>query len=229
MLLLFYVIMDRQVRVSFSGVRNNDCNDSSLLGFTWAIASAMLVPHYPSSLVSLVFTFLSTAAELQFLSSSFRFYSFFLLVCQVVLCKYLLWRKIIVIRLIQKTSHDQCHIIHTNSASWLIFNFQVREAFKYCICCWRRSRRGSYWVRGQGNELKTSPNEVRGSDFPNTKKTFLFPPLVLPPPWFLSLKRFYTLVIFNNYSSSLNGLWISSPWGRRPNGLLTQNPWGREE
>ena len=34
MLLLFYVIMDRQVRVPFNGVRNNDCNDSSLLGFT---------------------------------------------------------------------------------------------------------------------------------------------------------------------------------------------------
>ncbi|XP_074621699.1 uncharacterized protein LOC141880144 isoform X2 [Acropora palmata] len=42
---------------------------------------------------------------------------------------------------------------------YVIMDRQVREAFKYCICCWRRSRRGSYWVRGQSNELKTSPNE----------------------------------------------------------------------
>ena len=28
--------------------------------------------------------------------------------------------------------------------------------------------------------------------------------------------------IFNTYSSSPNGLWVNSPWGRRPNGLLTQ-------
>ena len=35
MLLLFYVIMDRQVRVfSFNVVRNNYCNDSSHPGFT---------------------------------------------------------------------------------------------------------------------------------------------------------------------------------------------------
>ena len=27
--------------------------------------------------------------------------------------------------------------------------------------------------------------------------------------------------ILNIYSSSLNGLWVKSPWGRRPNGLLT--------
>ena len=26
--------------------------------------------------------------------------------------------------------------------------------------------------------------------------------------------------IFNNYSSSPNGLWVDSPWGRTPNGLL---------
>ena len=30
--------------------------------------------------------------------------------------------------------------------------------------------------------------------------------------------------IFNNYSSSPNGLWIDSPRGRRPYGLLTQRP-----
>ena len=35
--------------------------------------------------------------------------------------------------------------------------------------------------------------------------------------------------IFNNYSSSPNGLWVNRPWGRKPNGLLTQRPWGREE
>ena len=35
--------------------------------------------------------------------------------------------------------------------------------------------------------------------------------------------------IFNNYSSSPNGLWVNSLWGRRPNRLLTQRPWGREE
>ena len=34
---------------------------------------------------------------------------------------------------------------------------------------------------------------------------------------------------FNNYSSSPNGLWVNSPWGRRPNGLLTQGPREREE
>ena len=27
--------------------------------------------------------------------------------------------------------------------------------------------------------------------------------------------------LINNYSSSLNGLWVNSPWGWRPNGLLT--------
>ena len=32
--------------------------------------------------------------------------------------------------------------------------------------------------------------------------------------------------LFNNYSSSPNGLSVNSPWGRRPNGLLTQRPWG---
>ena len=35
--------------------------------------------------------------------------------------------------------------------------------------------------------------------------------------------------IFNNYSSSPNGLWVKSQWGQRPNGLLTQRPWRREE
>ena len=35
--------------------------------------------------------------------------------------------------------------------------------------------------------------------------------------------------LINNYSSSPNGLWLNSPWGRRPNGLLSQRPWGREE
>ena len=30
--------------------------------------------------------------------------------------------------------------------------------------------------------------------------------------------------IINNYSSSPNGLWVNSPWGRRPNGLLIQSP-----
>ena len=35
--------------------------------------------------------------------------------------------------------------------------------------------------------------------------------------------------IFNNYSSSPNGLGVNSPWGRRPNGLLTRMPWGRQE
>ena len=38
-----------------------------------------------------------------------------------------------------------------------------------------------------------------------------------------------TQEIFNNYSSSPNGLWVNSPWGWRPNGLLTQKPWGWEE
>ena len=27
--------------------------------------------------------------------------------------------------------------------------------------------------------------------------------------------------VLNNYSSSPNGFWVNSPWGRRPNGLLT--------
>ena len=36
-------------------------------------------------------------------------------------------------------------------------------------------------------------------------------------------------IILNNYSSSLNGFWVNSPWRRRPNGLLTLRPWGREE
>ena len=35
--------------------------------------------------------------------------------------------------------------------------------------------------------------------------------------------------LFNNYSSSLNGLWVNSSWGRRPNGLLTQRPRGQGE
>ena len=37
------------------------------------------------------------------------------------------------------------------------------------------------------------------------------------------------LLLINNYSSSLNGLWVNSPWGRRANGLLTLRPWGQEE
>ena len=37
---------------------------------------------------------------------------------------------------------------------------------------------------------------------------------------FTSNKRY----LFNNYSSSPNGLWVNSPRGRRPNGLLTQRP-----
>jgi len=32
--------------------------------------------------------------------------------------------------------------------------------------------------------------------------------------------------LFNNYSSSPNGLWVNNPWRRRPNGLLTQRPRG---
>ena len=40
---------------------------------------------------------------------------------------------------------------------------------------------------------------------------------------------YYYNNIINNYSSSPNGLWVNSPWGRGPNGLLTQRPWGREE
>ena len=39
----------------------------------------------------------------------------------------------------------------------------------------------------------------------------------------------FFIYIFNNYSSSPDGLWVNSPWGQRPNGLLTQRPWGREE
>ena len=35
--------------------------------------------------------------------------------------------------------------------------------------------------------------------------------------------------LFNNYSSSPNGLWVNSPLGQRPDGLLTQRLWGREE
>ena len=41
--------------------------------------------------------------------------------------------------------------------------------------------------------------------------------------------RFRIDGIINNYSSSPNGLWVNSPWGRRPNWLMTQRPWGREE
>ena len=44
----------------------------------------------------------------------------------------------------------------------------------------------------------------------------------------LNTDTFYSY-IFNNNSSSPNGLWVNSPRGRRPNGLLTQRPWGREE
>ena len=35
--------------------------------------------------------------------------------------------------------------------------------------------------------------------------------------------------IFNNYSSSANGLWVNSPFGLRPHRLLTQKLWGGEE
>ena len=35
--------------------------------------------------------------------------------------------------------------------------------------------------------------------------------------------------LINNYSLSLNGLWVNSPWGWRLNRLLTQRPWGWEE
>ena len=36
-------------------------------------------------------------------------------------------------------------------------------------------------------------------------------------------RNFHSPLIMNNYSSSLNGLWVNNPWGRRPNGLLTQS------
>ena len=40
----------------------------------------------------------------------------------------------------------------------------------------------------------------------------------------------WTEVVFLTiYSSSPNGLWVNSPWGRRLNRLLTQRPWGWEE
>ena len=113
---------------------------------------------------------MSTVAELQFLSCSFTV----CIVCSFQCAKFFYVNSNCegkYIRLIQKTSPEQCHITHVNSDSSLILNVQVREAFKYCICCWRRSRRGSYWVRGQSNEMKTSPNEVRGSDFPNQKNS----------------------------------------------------------
>ena len=42
-----------------------------------------------------------------------------------------------------------------------------------------------------------------------------------------ALRTFFS-GIFNNYSSSPNGLWVFSPWGRRPNELLTQRPLGRD-
>ena len=35
--------------------------------------------------------------------------------------------------------------------------------------------------------------------------------------------------LINNYSLSLNGLWVNSPWGWRLDELLTQRPWGQEE
>lgn len=38
-----------------------------------------------------------------------------------------------------------------------------------------------------------------------------------------------TPLINNNYSSSLNVLWVNSSWGRKPNELLSQRPWGWEE
>ena len=51
---------------------------------------------------------------------------------------------------------------------------------------------------------------------------FVKPCLAFSKRFFSSNKR-----LFNNYSSSPNGLWVTnSPWGRRPNGLLTQRQWG---
>ena len=39
----------------------------------------------------------------------------------------------------------------------------------------------------------------------------------------------FLISVFNNYSSSPNGLWVNIPFGLRPHGLLTQRPGGREE
>ena len=44
-------------------------------------------------------------------------------------------------------------------------------------------------------------------------------------PLFVSyISRLNKKYIFNNYSSSPNGLWVNSPFGLRPHGLLTQRP-----
>jgi len=45
-----------------------------------------------------------------------------------------------------------------------------------------------------------------------------------PDRWLRGRKTLGTRVIFNNYSSSPNGVSVNSPGGRRPNGLLTRRP-----
>ena len=64
----------------------------------------------------------------------------------------------------------------------------------------------------------------RSYERPTVKTYALLPPFDGNLTW--TTRHFR---IFNNYSSSPNGLRVNSLRGRRPNGLLTLRPWGREE
>ena len=84
-----------------------------------------------------------------------------------------------------------------------VFNMPVRD-----VC---------FYFRRNSNHLRQKKNTI--STFHSTFYCIFSP--------FASAYHFHN--VFNNYSSSPNGLWVNSPFGLRPHGLLTQRPWGREE
>ncbi|XP_068695146.1 uncharacterized protein [Montipora foliosa] len=54
---------------------------------------------------------------------------------------------------------------------YVIMDRQVRDAFKFCCCGWRRSRRGSYWVARRGEVLKPGPTaEYKADDDENQRQ-----------------------------------------------------------
>ena len=54
------------------------------------------------------------------------------------------------------------------------------------------------------------------------KFTVRFRPIIKELEWCIIISDMCG--IFNYYSSSPNGLWVNSPWGRRPNGLIDSEP-----
>ena len=100
-----------------------------------------------------------------------------------------------------------------------------------CPRFWVFEQLGSWWV-GQPTCLfiKTQEQFYKETKFDaQAKPAWLSNRAGLPHTSCQNCKHFlgncghigYIILVFNNYSSSPNGLWVNSPWGQRPNGLLT--------